>query len=227
MILEVRHVPPFDKNGFVVGCPETREGVVIDPGDEVDELLEVVRRRDLTVKYILLTHAHMDHITGVGRAKAALDVPVGLHRADEFLYKAAVQQGIGFGFKVEQQPPLDFYLEDGGPWRFGRYGAWVQPHARALAGRRLPGDRTGRRAGSHALRRRYAVCRRDRAHGSARRQPGDAAVVDPERAVQFPGRLDRLARTRRADDDRSRTSNESVPDLIGRGWTSRLAHCTK
>ena len=125
MILEVRHVPPFDKNGFVVGCPETREAVVIDPGDEVDQLLDVVRRRDLTVKYILLTHAHLDHITGVGRAKAALDVPVGLHRADEFLYKAAVQQGLAFGFKVEQQPPLDFYLDDEGPWRFGRYAAWV------------------------------------------------------------------------------------------------------
>jgi hydroxyacylglutathione hydrolase len=125
LILEVRHVPPFEKNGFVVACPETLEGIVIDPGDEVDELLEVVRRRDLNVKYILLTHAHLDHITGVGRAKAALDVPVGLHREDEFLYKAAVQQGVAFGFKVEQQPPLDFYLEDGGPWRFGRYGAWV------------------------------------------------------------------------------------------------------
>ena len=125
LILEVRHVPPFDKNGFVVGCPETREAVVIDPGDEVDQLLDVVRRRDLTVKYILLTHAHLDHITGVGRAKAALDVPVGLHRADEFLYKAAVQQGLAFGFKVEQQPPLDFYLDDEGPWRFGRYAAWV------------------------------------------------------------------------------------------------------
>ena len=50
----------------------------------------------------------------MARAKAALNVPVGLHRADEFLYKAVVQQGIAFGFKVEPQPPIDFYLDDGG-----------------------------------------------------------------------------------------------------------------
>jgi glyoxylase-like metal-dependent hydrolase (beta-lactamase superfamily II) len=123
VILEVEHVPPFEKNGFVLGCPDTLEGVLIDPGDEVDQLLDAVRRHGLTINYILLTHAHLDHITGVGRAKAALGAPVGLHRADEFLYKAAVQQGIAFGFSVQPQPPVDFYLEENGPWRFGRYAA--------------------------------------------------------------------------------------------------------
>ena len=127
VIVEVREVPPFSKNGFVVACPDTLEGIVIDPGDEVDELLEIVRTRRITVKYILLTHAHLDHISGVGRAKAALGVPVGLHAADEFLYKAVVQQGIAFGFKVSAQPPVDFHLEEGGPWRFGRLAAWVHP----------------------------------------------------------------------------------------------------
>jgi hydroxyacylglutathione hydrolase len=126
VIVEVRAVPPFEKNGFVVGCPETRNAVLIDPGDEVDALLDASRRHQLTVKYILLTHAHFDHITGVTRAKAALDVPIGLHRADEFLYKAAVQQGIAFGFRVEAQPPIDFYLEDQGVVEFGRYTAAVR-----------------------------------------------------------------------------------------------------
>lgn len=125
MIVEVRAVPPFEKNGYLLACPETLEGVVIDPGDEVEQLLEIVRARNVTVKYILLTHAHLDHITGVGRAKAALNVPCGLHRDDVFLYKAVVQQGIAFGFKAEPQPPVDFHLEDGGPWRFGRYAAHV------------------------------------------------------------------------------------------------------
>lgn len=126
MIVEVRAVPPFDKNGFVVGCPDTKEGILIDPGDEVDGLLDASRRHELTIKYILLTHAHFDHITGVGRAKSVLRVPVGLHRADEFLYKAAVQQGIAFGFRVESQPPIDFYLEDGGTVQFGKLTAVVR-----------------------------------------------------------------------------------------------------
>ena len=50
-------------------------------------------------RYILLTHAHLDHVTGVGRAKQALGVPVGLHRDDDFLYRAVVQQGAAFGLR--------------------------------------------------------------------------------------------------------------------------------
>jgi glyoxylase-like metal-dependent hydrolase (beta-lactamase superfamily II) len=126
MIIETRAVPPFFKNGFVVGCEHTREAVVIDPGDEVDELLAPVREQRLAVKYILLTHAHLDHITGVAAAKRALNVPVVLHRADNFLYEAVVQQGLMFGLRVEAQPPVDRFYEDEGPWRFGRYGAWVR-----------------------------------------------------------------------------------------------------
>lgn len=126
MILEVRAVEPFMKNGFVLGCEDTREGVIIDPGDEVEELLAAVEQHRLTIRYILLTHAHLDHVTGVGRAKQALNAPVGLHPDDEFLYRAVVQQGLAFGFHVEPQPPLDFRYDDPGPLRFGRYGVWVQ-----------------------------------------------------------------------------------------------------
>ena len=72
MILEVRAVPPFYKNGFLVGCERTHEAVVIDPGDEADELLAAVRDRGVDVTHILLTHAHIDHITGVAQVKEAL-----------------------------------------------------------------------------------------------------------------------------------------------------------
>ena len=65
MILEVRAVAPFYKNGFVVGCERTREAVIIDPGDEADQLVAAVRDLDVDVRLVLLTHAHVDHITGV------------------------------------------------------------------------------------------------------------------------------------------------------------------
>ena len=125
MILDTRAAAPFFKNGFVVGCEDTREGILIDPGDEVGDLLASVEAHTLAIRYILLTHAHIDHITGVGAAKRALGAPAGLHRADHFLYKAIVQQGQMLGVPVEPQPEIDFFYEGAGPWRFGNYGAWV------------------------------------------------------------------------------------------------------
>ncbi len=120
MILESRAVPPFQKNGFLVGCERTRDAIVIDPGDEVDDLVRVSRAHRLTVKYILLTHAHVDHITGVAQAKSELGAPVYLHRDDLPLYDHAVQQGQMFGFAVRQPPPPDVFY-DGSPLRFGDY----------------------------------------------------------------------------------------------------------
>src|SRR5687767_9638889 len=115
MILETRAAPPFMKNGFVLGCEETREGVVIDPGDDVELLLAAVKTHGLSIRHILLTHAHLDHITGVGRAKEALGAPVVLHRDDNFLYEAVVQQGLAFGFEVASQPPVDLFYDGPGP----------------------------------------------------------------------------------------------------------------
>ena len=126
MILEECAVEPFFKNGFVLGCEETREGVVLDPGDEVETLLEAVRRHDLRIKYILLTHAHLDHVTGVARAKEALSAPVALHRDDLFLYQAAPQQGLMFGIRVAPQPDIDLFYDTGVPLRFGKYDVRVR-----------------------------------------------------------------------------------------------------
>jgi glyoxylase-like metal-dependent hydrolase (beta-lactamase superfamily II) len=120
MILEVRAVAPFYKNGFVVGCERTRVAMLVDPGDEADELLAAVRDLDVDVQGVLLTHAHLDHITGVARAKDAFDAPVYLHRDDQFLYDSVVQQGEMFGFKVRPQPPVDVYY-DQSPVFFGDY----------------------------------------------------------------------------------------------------------
>jgi hydroxyacylglutathione hydrolase len=125
MIIEVHASAPFFKNGFVLGCEQTHEGVVVDPGDEVGLLLSAVEQHGLSIQYILLTHAHLDHITGVARAKQALNVPVVLHQADNFLYENVVQQGMMFGLRVEPQPPIDAFYDGEGPWQFGRYGAWV------------------------------------------------------------------------------------------------------
>ena len=121
MILEERAVPPFQKNGYVVGCERTREGVLIDPGDEVDELLEAAAAHRLSIRHILLTHAHLDHVTGVKRAREALGATVWLHADDRPLYDNVVQQGRMFGFTVEAQPGPDRFYEPGQRIGFGDY----------------------------------------------------------------------------------------------------------
>ncbi len=121
MRIDVAAVPPLYKNGYVVSCERTREAVLIDPGDEIGELLQTIGREALAVRAILLTHAHFDHVTGVGRAKAALDAPVWLHPGDLFLYDAVVEQGRMFGLSVEQPPPVDAFYGATADLRFGRY----------------------------------------------------------------------------------------------------------
>jgi hydroxyacylglutathione hydrolase len=125
MIIETRAVPPFQKNGYVVACDRTREAVIIDPGDEVDMLLDVVARQSLSVQRILLTHAHVDHVTGVPRAKRALQVPVYLHRDDQFLYDAAPQQAAYFGLHCDPLPPVDHYYEMSRSLPFGDYDVGI------------------------------------------------------------------------------------------------------
>jgi glyoxylase-like metal-dependent hydrolase (beta-lactamase superfamily II) len=111
MIIETRAAPPFYKNGFVLADGGSRDAVLIDPGDEVDELLEVVARQQFTVRYVLLTHAHVDHVSGVAAAKHALNVPVALHPEDLFLYKDAVQHGLRYGLRIDEPPPVDLFYE--------------------------------------------------------------------------------------------------------------------
>lgn len=121
MNIRAAAAPPFMKNGYVVSCEDTREAVIIDPGDEVQELLGAIEADRLRVGAILLTHAHLDHVTGVRRAKAALGAPVWLHRDDLFLYDGAVEQGRMFGLRVEAPPAIDEFYQPGTPLRFGRY----------------------------------------------------------------------------------------------------------
>jgi len=79
----------------------------------------------LAIRHILLTHAHVDHVTGVAAAKRALDVPVYLHRDDLFIYERAIEMGRMFGLAVEPQPPIDRFYTQGETIRFGSCTATV------------------------------------------------------------------------------------------------------
>ena len=126
MIVETQAVGPFFKNGFVVGCEDSKDAVLIDPGDEVGSLLAFAERAGLAIRHILLTHAHVDHITGVAAARRALDVPIYLHRDDLFLYQHVIEMGAMFGLAVEAQPPVDVFYAPSQVIAFG--GCEVRVH---------------------------------------------------------------------------------------------------
>jgi glyoxylase-like metal-dependent hydrolase (beta-lactamase superfamily II) len=126
ILVETQAVGPFFKNGFIVACQRTRRGVLIDPGDEVEGLLAFAARERIVLEHILLTHAHVDHVSGVAAAKRSLGVSVYLHRDDLFLYEQAAQHGAMFGMQVEQPPPVDEFYTPNQSIAFGDLEA--RPH---------------------------------------------------------------------------------------------------
>lgn len=106
---EVLGIPngSFAENCWLVWDAVTREAVVVDPGEEAGRILAAVRHRDLDVRQIWLTHAHIDHIQGVDLVRAATGAPVWLHPADRRWYDSLPEQGmmIGLGDLPSLAPP--------------------------------------------------------------------------------------------------------------------------
>ena len=107
------------KNGYVVSCRDSSHAVYIDPGDEAPELLRWIDEQELELICVVNTHAHLDHISGIGVVKEVWNVPVYLHQEDEFLYKAFPEQARQFGLEYPPLPPLDYYLHPSQQLGFG------------------------------------------------------------------------------------------------------------
>jgi len=156
MLIETRAVAPFYKNGFVVACNDTREAVLIDPGDEIAELLRIADEQRMKVRYILLTHAHMDHVSGVAAAKRATGAPIGVHREDLFLYDSAVKQGELSGTRSSSRR-LRLLLRGGDAADFGRCEVRVHHTPGHSPGGVLPPPDERRDDRDPPVRRRHAV----------------------------------------------------------------------
>jgi len=112
LIVETLPVGPLETNCYLVGCEQTRLGAVMDPGGDAAVILSAVERRGLTLKVILLTHAHFDHIGGLAELAEATHAQVALHPGDLPLLRA--QGGAAmFGIFVRPSPEPDWALSDG------------------------------------------------------------------------------------------------------------------
>ena len=92
-------VTPFQQNATVLWCPETMRAAVVDPGGDLDRILDVVRREGLTLERVLVTHGHIDHAGGVADLAERSGVPIeGPHLDDRFWIDGMPQQSRMFGF---------------------------------------------------------------------------------------------------------------------------------
>lgn len=116
---------PLGCNCTVLACGDTKEAVVIDPGGETERIAQLVAHYDLTVKAIIHTHAHLDHIYCTRDVKEAHGGDVCLHKGDLFLYDGIAVQASMFGWSVKPGVPVDRFIEDGDSIGFGKQAALV------------------------------------------------------------------------------------------------------
>ena len=114
---------PWQENSFAI-YDETGECALIDLGcisdDDHDELSDFIESNNLTVKYIINTHLHIDHVLGNYYAKKTYDVPILAHENDEFLLENAPTYAEQIGFKLDSPPPkVDKYIDEGDLVEFG------------------------------------------------------------------------------------------------------------
>ena len=103
----------FQENCYLVTEPESGAAVLVDPGDEADRILQMVEERGVRLQAVWLTHAHIDHVSGVARVVEHAGVPVYLHPDDRRLYDNAAAQGAWFGLSVDPPPAPDHELAHG------------------------------------------------------------------------------------------------------------------
>jgi len=113
MIHEILPVGPLQCNCSIFGDETTRDGLVVDPGDEISEILSLIERHGLTVKAIVITHAHIDHIGGAQKLKAATGAPVYMNLNDTELQKMLDVQASWLGMEPPEQVAIDMPAKDG------------------------------------------------------------------------------------------------------------------
>ncbi len=110
MIHEILPVGPLQCNCSVIGDEHAHEAIVIDPGDDIDDIVEILRKHNLRVKQIVITHAHLDHVGGAMKLRAATGAPILLNQNDYALLKMMDVQAAWIGMKSPGKIEIDANL---------------------------------------------------------------------------------------------------------------------
>lgn len=143
MIHEILSVGLLACNCSILGDEASGEAVVIDPGDEIERVRDVLARYRLTAKAIVATHAHIDHAGGIAALHEATGAPVLMHRDDLFLYQNLETQAAWLGVKTPPVVPVDSFIKQGDVVRAGPISLEVLTtpgHSPGSISLYLPGD---------------------------------------------------------------------------------------
>ncbi len=120
MLVKQLPVGSIQTNCYIVGCEETKEGVVIDPGDEAERILAEVEESGLTIKYVLNTHAHFDHILANAELVEATGAPLAIHPLELPMLRENGGAAM-FGLDAARSPEPDMELAEGDIITFGTH----------------------------------------------------------------------------------------------------------
>lgn len=125
LIHEIVPVGLLQCNCSILGDPKSHEAIVIDPGDEVERILDVIRRHGLKVCAIVSTHTHIDHVGGLAALHHATDAPVLIHQDDLGLYRSVDMQAEWLGVPTPEVVRLPEFVKEGDTLRWGEFAAQV------------------------------------------------------------------------------------------------------
>src|SRR5256886_14646118 len=125
MVHEILAVGPLQCNCSVIGDEATREAMVIDPGDDIEDVLAIIRKHNLQVKQIVITHAHIDHVGGAMKLRAATGAPILLNQNDYALLRMLDVQAAWIGVAAPGSVEIDHSIEAGQSVSAGSHSASI------------------------------------------------------------------------------------------------------
>lgn len=125
MIHKIFPVGPLQCNCSIIGDEQTHEAMVIDPGDQIDDILKILREEKLTLRQIVITHAHIDHVGGAMKLKAATGAPILMNQNDYALLKMLDLQAAWVGMRPPGAVQIDEAAEPGRVLKIGNISSNV------------------------------------------------------------------------------------------------------